>query len=201
MLAARMVTDQEKDDIANGFGGVHAVRNRAVWEIGLWLGLRISELLSLRVSDVKDSEGRVKSKIIVASAATKTGRTYTRLVSDKCKELLFAWLTYQWDRGWRHDDYFLFPRNFHEPITRNAYGKALRKVVRQLKLEGCVSAHSMRKTCATKLLHQYQRMANNGRNLSPSLEVCRAMDWESESMLFKYIGKNDDALFEALNNM
>jgi integrase len=52
MKGARKLSDSEIAPIASSFRGRYAVRDRALFILGLSTGGRISELLSLRIKDV-----------------------------------------------------------------------------------------------------------------------------------------------------
>jgi len=57
--------------LAKGFEGKFALRGRAILVPGVRSGLRISEILSLRVRDVLDGAGRFRSAVYVRRAAVK----------------------------------------------------------------------------------------------------------------------------------
>ena len=66
----------------------HSVRNRALIMIMFNTGMRVSEVASLRIKDVLDSEGAVKNEIMLAAENTKTKEARTVFVNEKlCKEL------------------------------------------------------------------------------------------------------------------
>jgi integrase len=52
MIGARPLTNGEIANVLNAFTGAYAARDRALFVLGLKSGFRISEMLSLRVSDV-----------------------------------------------------------------------------------------------------------------------------------------------------
>jgi integrase len=52
MAGCRALTDREVELVSKSFGGRYALRDRALFLLGVHTGFRISELLSLRVRDV-----------------------------------------------------------------------------------------------------------------------------------------------------
>jgi integrase len=52
MPGCRPLTDDEVDLVLQSFGGRYALRDRALFLLGIYTGFRITELLSLRLADV-----------------------------------------------------------------------------------------------------------------------------------------------------
>jgi integrase len=52
MKGCRPLTDTEITEVLQSFAGRYALRDKALFVLGLLSGFRISELLSLRVQDV-----------------------------------------------------------------------------------------------------------------------------------------------------
>jgi integrase len=76
MRRCRPLTDAEVSLVAKSFGGTFAARNWALFIVGHRTGFRISELLSLRVSDVMQ-HGKVLDQIAVLRRHMKGGKAHT----------------------------------------------------------------------------------------------------------------------------
>lgn len=64
MQGCRPLTPEEIDEILVSFGGRFAVRDKALFVMGIYTGFRITELLSLRIRDVCQF-GRVLPRVTV----------------------------------------------------------------------------------------------------------------------------------------
>ncbi len=201
MQRARAVTDAERQLIAESFTGIHAERNRYCWLIGHKLGLRISEMLSLKVRDVMDENGAVRCEVVILAKHTKTNKTYRRLIDSHLSVLLSEWVAILGQAGYIGREIYLFPKNWNEPITRFAFARALRKVVIEKKLIGTVSSHSMRKTWATRLLSNFKELERQGHNVDAWLEVCRMGNWEQPGTLMNYVKSTEEIQRRALEMM
>lgn len=107
----------------NGF------RDALLFEVGLSTALRISDILSLKKSDVSNGIVRIKTK--------KTGRYKVIALNDSCRNKLEVYTEHM------HDDQLLFP------IQRQWVHKFLKWAGDQVGLDKrYVSTHVMRKTSA-----------------------------------------------------
>ena len=64
MPGCRPLTDDEVDLVLQSFGGRYALRDRALFCLGIYTGFRITELLSLRLQDVAQHQ-QVLARITV----------------------------------------------------------------------------------------------------------------------------------------
>ena len=70
MIGSRPLTSEEVASVLKTFSGAYAARDRALFILGLKSGFRISEMLSLRVSDVW-KDGKVVEAVSVARKRMK----------------------------------------------------------------------------------------------------------------------------------
>lgn len=66
----------------------HSARNRALLLIGMYSGMRVGEIASLRYCDVIDAEGMVVNEIRLKAENTKTKEARTVFVSEKLQKEL-----------------------------------------------------------------------------------------------------------------
>ena len=66
----------------------HSQRNRALVLIMFNTGMRVSEVASLRIKDVVDSEGNIKNEIRLLAENTKTNEARTVFVNEKLRKEL-----------------------------------------------------------------------------------------------------------------
>jgi integrase len=92
MNGCRPLTEAEVTLLQRNFGGVYAARDKALFLLGVKSGLRISELLSLRLGDVSP-HGRLVDRVTVPRRHMKNkteGRTV--LLHPEAKTALATWL-------------------------------------------------------------------------------------------------------------
>ena len=124
-------------------------RDKALFFLGLTTGLRISEMLSLKVKDVY-SNGKVKSSLYIEKKNTK------KKIEGKSKAIVepaFTALTqYLSNRNILNGDEPLFlSRKAGQSINRRTYFAILKKACIQAGIDSRVGTHSMRKTYAKKV--------------------------------------------------
>jgi len=188
MKGARKLSDDEIAQIASSFRGKYAVRDRTLFILGLSTGGRISELLSLRVKDVWQYSKPVDT-IYFRKSRTK-GQRHGRAVPIKnaaknAIQELIQW--YQEQVIELSDDTPLFFSQKGGSITRQHAHDILNQAFTTAKLQGRVSAHSLRKTYANKLLQQ-------GGNL---YAVKEALGHASVQTTQDYLGIGEDELRSA----
>ena len=114
-------------------------RNLALVHL-LLSGLRVSEPLSLRVSDVTDIFGKVVDTFVLASISTKSGKPRRCYMSQSAQSAIAAWLL---DMSSASPSDRLFKLNASYAATLVA------QLMKKAGLKG--SSHSLRRTAATTL--------------------------------------------------
>ncbi|MBT8621546.1 tyrosine-type recombinase/integrase [Polynucleobacter paneuropaeus] len=127
----------------------HALRNRALVLTMFNTGMRVSEVASLRVRDVVDSEGNIKNEIRLLAENTKTNEARTVFVNEKlCKELQ------QYAKLLKNDSpnnkFFYSQKKDSDGFTANTLTQHFHYLYKRVGLDGA-SSHSSRRTFITKL--------------------------------------------------
>ena len=133
--------------------------NRLIMKIALDTGLRIGDILEIRIGDVRNNR---RFRIV----EHKTGKVkYVRIASAVRKEILET-RTYC-----KEDGYYCFPHRI-SPVTRHrtrsAVNKDIKRVLDIMGIEPRISPHSARKGYAVELyaktgdLHAVQEALNHG---------------------------------------
>lgn len=155
MKGCRPLTNAEIESVAASFRGRYALRNRALFVLGIRTGFRLAELLSVQVRDVW-KEGRVLDSLHVQRRNMKRkteGRTVP--IHDEAKKTLAAWLrSYLRDRPDRSDSDPLFPGTFKatKPMTTVGAWRVLKTCYAKAGLTGPgLGSHSMRKSFASRV--------------------------------------------------
>ncbi len=181
--------EQYKDIIQTMMGGSTIFKpNRKVataLELEANLGLRISDVVKLRLCDIVKDGDRYRLNI----KEQKTGKARTFTVPPEIYHFIYE---YAVDNGMKKTDY-LFPRSGMDkktPITTTAVQKHLRTILDYLGYgEFRISTHSFRKFYATRVYEQ------NDYNI---VLVQRLLQHSSPSVTQRYIGLGDKDLEKAI---
>ena len=147
-----------------------------IWNIGLNLALRISDLLAIRFDDINDDRLLLREK--------KTGKQANIPLNTKAKQII------ERIREEHPEHIYLFQsyrsrqsvNREPKPLSRRAVGKAFESVGDELNL--ALSTHSMRKT---RGYHLYQATKDIAR-------VMKMLRHNSEGVTLRYIGITQDEI-------
>ena len=161
-------------------------RDKLLFVMGVNSGLRVQDLLALKISDVKDVQ--IGERITLREK--KTGKENVFVVNKEIKSALDAYLMTVKDDD---DDHFLFKsrkgRNY--PLTTYAVTKYMKKWTEAINLKGNYGAHSLRKTWT-----YHQRKA-----FGVSWEVlAKRLNHSSPSITRRYLGVQEEEVEEILMN-
>lgn len=149
-------------------------RDAFMFQVGINTGLRVSDILPLKVKDV-----RGKQYLMVKAKKTEK----IQRVSLKPIEKLIADYTKH-----MNDEDYLFPsRKGHKPITKTQAYRALNKAADVLELES-VGTHTMRKTFG---YHHYKKNQDVAK-------LMKIFNHSHPEITKAYIGITDDEIDESL---
>lgn len=142
-------------------------RNYILFMLGIYTGLRISDIRRLKVGDVRSKQGvNIKSK--------KTGKMIFIKFNVELKRALDKYI-----KGKDDNDYILKSREgYNSPITRQQAYKILRKIADKFDLQS-IGTHSLRKTFG---YHYYYACKKD------IVKVQMALDHSDPSITLRYIG-------------
>ena len=131
--------------------GRHRLRNRALVILGVRSGLRISELLSLRVGQVWDGDKPV-SRFYLKRRATKGKTTGASILLHPDAAVALT----RWIAGAELRDQpgsYLFPsqKNQDQPLDRRSAWRLLHRAFRLAGVAGMAGSHCLRKTFAARI--------------------------------------------------
>lgn len=145
-------------------------RNYMMFMFGIYSGLRISDILLLRVRDVK-------GKDYIYLREKKTGKEKRFIINDELKRLLKEYTA-------KRNDYeymFLSPEGNNQPISRQQAYNILNEAAEHFGLEA-IGTHTLRKTWG---YHTYQQT----HDIAAIKEILNHSDI---SITMRYIGINQD---------
>jgi len=179
MSQAKTLTPQEIEQVLEYIATQgYAMRNRVMFLTGLWSGMRVGEIASLRVGDVRNSDGSVRAEIRLTAAQTKGRQPRTVFLPQKLRDELQVYLDL---RGMVPTTNPLFITEGRKPFSANLMSQHFHYLFKRSGIAGA-SSHSMRRSFITNL-------ANKGISVRVLAEIS---GHRSIAVTQKYIDVNDD---------
>ncbi|MCY9664511.1 tyrosine-type recombinase/integrase [Paenibacillus alginolyticus] len=165
MQVVQPIREQEKIEQIQAVLKEQSIRDWLLFTIGINSGLHLSDLLCLKVSDVKD-------RSVVSIKEEKTGKAKTFQLSPQLKAYIEEYIQYM------DIDAYLFPsQRTGNPIKRIRVYRILNEAAKQVGLND-IGTHTLRKTYG---YHYYLRTKN--------VSVLRDLfNQSAPSVTLKYIG-------------
>lgn len=137
---------------------VTKLRDLALFETGLDSMLRSVDLLSLKIGDVVDFNGTVKSRVLLQQQKTKNNVTVELL--HKSQSALRMWIDSTKD--YKNNSSYLFTgfrRAKHHAISHQVYRNLIKMLVKSINLDPALYAtHTMRRSKASIIYEQTQNV-------------------------------------------
>ena len=148
MSQAKTFTDQEIEKVLQHISqNKFALRNKVMFLTGLWSGMRVKEIASLRVCDCVGNDGKVKTEIRLSAEQTKGNHPRTVFIPAKLQSLLQQYVDL---RNPKDKSESLFITINRRPFNANTMTQHFFWLFRSCGVEGA-SSHSMRRTFLTRL--------------------------------------------------
>lgn len=160
----------------SGHGNL-AVRNKAMFELLYATGLRVTELITLQVSDLHLTMGFVRclgkgSKERIVPLGDIASESLELYLSDSRESLAKN----------KQDENILFLNQHGRPLTRQGFWKVLKTAAKKVGLEDKVTPHTLRHSFATHLLE-------NGADLRAVQEMLGHADI-STTQIYTHVTRN-----------
>ncbi len=131
------------EEVARLLGAAPGLKYRAALSVAYGAGLRASEVISLKLSDIDSG------RMVIRVEQGKGGKDRYVMLSPSLLELLRAWWRAARPRGW------LFPgQNPVNPLTTRQLNRACHAAAAAAGIDKRVSLHTLRHSFATHLLEQ-----------------------------------------------
>lgn len=164
-----------------------AYRNFVLFTVGVAIGLRVSDLVLLKVKDFTSDKLYVIEK--------KTGKGREVMLSTKLREMV---MTYADAVGLKQEDYLFWQYGHHDvPMTPgNVNDHIIRRTAKRLGLDQKLyGSHTLRKTYA----YQFYVTANaisKERGYRALSILCKVLNHSSEAITLRYIGIDEEEISE-----
>jgi len=163
-------------------------RDFLLFTLGINTGLRISDILKLKVEDVKDRAGDIKEYLDLNEKKTKKQRLI--YINDEVKLAL----EYYFNKTGIYDlERYLFisgKSKVNKPISRIRAWQLIQSWCQEVGIKGRVGTHTIRKTAGYQM-----RIAG-----VPIELIQEVLGHQSISMTKRYLGITDDEVTKVLKN-
>ena len=163
-------------------------RDFLLFTLGINTGLRISDILRLKVEDVKDQTGEIKEYLDLNEKKTKKQRLI--YLNDEVRNAL----EYYFDKTGIYDlERYLFisdKTKINKPISRIRAWQLIQIWCREVGIKGRIGTHTLRKTAGYQM-----RIAGVAIEL-----IQEVLGHQSISMTKRYLGITDDEITKVLKN-
>ena len=171
-------------------------RNYTIFQVGKATLLRVSDVISLKKSDVFDEDGQIMKNAYIVDKKTKKQNTlYLRPVENDLLVYQNWLMKYQMNNPDMkvYDSEWLFPSfsNPHNHISGHTYYEIMSKVGGLLGLN-YLGTHTMRKTGAYRVYEQ----SNHNIGL-----VMKLLNHSSEAVTLNYLGLDQESREKILDNI
>jgi integrase len=157
----------------------HGQRDYTIFVFGIFTGLRISDILNLKVNDVK---GKLKTDII----EKKTGKKRTLNLMQLTNQIII-YLDEEHDG--QSEWLFPSPRDNTKHLATHQFYKIMQKTAESLNLD-YIGTHSLRKTFG----YSYYKKT---KDLTSLMKI---LNHSSQSVTLRYIGIEEEELQSSLDN-
>lgn len=205
MKGCRPLSDHEVNGMLKAAHGYFGIRDRCLFAMGVNCGFRISELLSLKVSDVV-SNRLIKSSVYVAAKNMKksgSGAEGREIRMNRVvrQYVLMQVRALQHMGHWSRDTYLFRSREGgNMPISRTRAYQVITGMARHCGFDGRIGTHSMRKTFAGNMYNFMLSRVARGEAIDPLRETAKATGHRSVDSLENYLSFMVDNVNNALDS-
>ncbi|ANJ00402.1 integrase [Polynucleobacter wuianus] len=161
----------------------YSIRNRAMLLTSCWSGMRVGEIAALRVCDVRNEDGTIKSEIRLSASQTKGNKGRVVFVNEKLRTELATYLKHYSPKD---TSLPLFATEKSKGFSANTLTQWFFWLYRKAGIKA--SSHSGRRTFATNL-------ASNGVGIKVLQHLMGHKDIQTTSI---YIFASDDMMRKAV---
>jgi len=127
----------------------NAQRNRVMFLLTVWAGFRVSEVAALKITDVRNADGTIRSEIYLEASRVKHGHAGVVYLNERLQGELAQYVN---GKPWYSEDQSLFTTqaNPRKGFSANTMTQHFHYLYRRTGIHGA-SSHSGRRTFITNL--------------------------------------------------
>lgn len=165
-------------------------RNYLLFVMGINVGLRISDLLSLRISDVWHN-GKCVEAIVIREQKTKKYRTIA--LNGATEEAIERYLNSL--KTFNEDDWLFKSRKYGTPLTKQSAHRIINQIMADCGIVGHWGTHTLRKTFA------YQLYMANAEQPMILEYLMKLLNHSSQQITLAYMGIEQQQLNNLVENL
>jgi integrase len=170
-------------------------RDRCLFVLGIETGLRISELLSVRIGDVMDTSGRVREKLIIQKAHVKGKHKSRRIsLSPYARDAIYDATKEAFSKLSSKTERHLFSPTFRAgSISRRQAYCIISRALRAAGVTHTFGTHTMRKTRAERVAHcALRKHFDKATTTLPTVAVMRALGHSNLQTTERYLSRGTE---------
>jgi integrase/recombinase XerD len=149
MAQAKTISDEEFMRLLRTLEKTRSSRrNKTMIYMTHWAGLRVGEVASLKLKDVANRDGSIKSEIRLSSQQTKGNQSRVVILPSKLKEELERYVATRWKHAM--DEPLFASSKTQSAFTSNSLGNLIKSFYVKAGIDNG-SSHSGRRTFITQL--------------------------------------------------
>lgn len=165
-------------------------RNYLLFVMGINVGLRISDLLSLRISDVWQN-GKCVEAIVIREQKTKKYRTIA--LNGATEEAIERYLNSL--KTFNENDWLFKSRKYGTPLTKQSAHRIINQIMADCGIVGHWGTHTLRKTFA------YQLYMANAEQPMILEYLMKLLNHSSQQITLAYMGIEQQQLNNLVENL
>ena len=161
------------------------IRNYAIFCLDINIGLRASDLLFLKISDIMSARNTFKNEVSIIES--KTGKTKIFNICNNAKEAIIMYLETR--PNYQMDEYlFTSKKSKNEPLTPNGLWRIIKKMQNDVGIKQNLGSHSLRKTMG------YQKLKMHDNDPYVLATIQKLYNHSSTQTTLRYLGIDQDVI-------
>lgn len=188
------VFDKHIEEASNENKRMIATRNKMLFLIGINVGLRASDLITLKWNFFFDNDGNFNDSYTLQPKKTRKAKKFVKLYFNQVVKKAVTDYIEQYPIQ-DMDEYLFKSRKGDSHITEISLGRIIKDAAEEVGIERNICSHSLRKTFGYHIWH-------NAQDKEKSLIILQTIfNHSSPMMTKKYIGLMDDEIEDVFNDL
>ena len=185
MKGCRPFTDKEITTISDS---LESLRDKCLFNLGIFTGFRITEILSLKVKDVMEKDSVINDRVSVYRMHMKNKiESRDVLLHSKVKKMLLEHIK---ESGLKSFEFiFKSQKGFNKPISRQQAWRLLKDAASGM--DGKIGTHSARKTFAKRMYEYFKK---------DLVKTCKALGHKNINSTVSYLSFDTAELDKAIED-
>lgn len=201
MRGSRPLNRQEYYTASALLSGKMAMRNRAMFSLGVNAGFRVTEITSLKIGDLVERDGSIVDRVTVSRLNMK-GKKNSRTIrlNNKAKAAIRPWLeSLAKQNVVNKNDYVFRSIRGNYPVCRSQAWKILAHAYRVAGFKGKLGTHAMRKTFANNVYDYFLGLVAAGEKIDAFRLTSKALGHSDIKSTDQYLSFRTEEIDRAVD--